>query len=252
MAKGKKKSFLQSQNESSPSIPGPQTPITRRSKRGLGYSEEETMNLLLILKEHQPIGSMAWEKVNDLHNVQNPNTPRTTDSLKRKFKELYQAKPKTGNPQLPEKVKLAKDIREAMCQRGQISNFSSSSKDVSRGILSDGEDTESTCNLPVVEGMDNESLVPLPLSRKRTSSTAKKESKVEDILEIYKLQIIQAEKNREAQEILRQEERKEMIEKAKIEREERREEAKFQREIEAQRHDSLMKMLAAVVAKNKE
>lgn len=51
---------------------------------------------------------------------------------------------------------------------------------------------------------------------------------------------------------LREEERKEGLEQAKLERDERRQEAKLQRQIEAQRHDALMKMLAVVVSKNKE
>lgn len=72
---------------------------------------------------------MAGQKVTDLHNIRNPTTSRTTESLKRKFQEYHQAKPKTCNPHMPENIKMAKEIREAMRQRGQIGNFSESTRD---------------------------------------------------------------------------------------------------------------------------
>jgi len=220
---------------------GPSNPIRKDLKRGIGYSESETLILCELLRVHLPIGPMAWEKVTDLHNIRNPQASRTTESLKRKFKQLYQAKPKTGNPHIPETVKQAKEIKESMARRGQISNLSAPPSRILDEI-----ETETASNI------DAGSLVQVPLSKKRSISGDKKDSNVSDILELYKLQMIEKEKDRDIEAKARREERKEMQERARLERDERREDARLQREVEAQRHDALMKILAAVVSKTKE
>jgi len=210
----------------SPSSNPPQRHIQKDTKRGVGYSEIEVGNFLKLLEEHQPIGPSAWTVVMDIHNIRN-QTSRTTESLKRKFKQLHQSRPKTGDPFIPENVKKAKRIKKAMVQRAQIGEMSSSTKPSQ--TLQDNS-TEKSNDAPEHDLTESESLVAVPLSQKRGSLSQKDESKAQDILELYKLQLIEKEKDRELQERQRREERKEMLERAERESIERREELKLERE----------------------
>ena len=57
-----------------------------------------------------PIGSGEWERVEVTHSVDFEEKKRTADSLKRKFRQLYLTKVPTGDPNMPETVRRAKEI----------------------------------------------------------------------------------------------------------------------------------------------
>ena len=57
-----------------------------------------------------PIGSGEWERVEVTHSVDFEEKRRTADSLKRKFRQLYLTKVPTGDPNMPETVRRAKEV----------------------------------------------------------------------------------------------------------------------------------------------
>lgn len=59
----------------------------------------------------EPIQREDWSKV-ERHLLRYPRNARTWESLKRKFHEIANIKPPTGNPTIPPLVSLAKQIKE--------------------------------------------------------------------------------------------------------------------------------------------
>jgi len=67
-----------------------------------------------------PIGSGKWERVEVAHSVDFEDKGRTADSLKRKFRELYLRKGPTGDPTMPETVRLAKEINKRIREKSLV------------------------------------------------------------------------------------------------------------------------------------
>ena len=102
--------------------------------RGSNFSKTEINILLNIIDDVIPIGSEEWKEVERRHRQHYPQLDRSRDTLKRKFRQLYGSRPRTGNPTIPEEVRKAKDILEAI----------KSKQNVSDGEGSGGSDFEST------------------------------------------------------------------------------------------------------------
>ena len=102
--------------------------------RGNNFSKTEINILLNIIEDVVPIGSEEWKQVETRHRQHYPQLDRSRDTLKRKFRQLYGSRPGTGNPTIPEEVRKAKDILEAI----------KSKQNVSDGEGSGGSDFESS------------------------------------------------------------------------------------------------------------
>ena len=61
-------------------------------KRGINFSTTELETLLESIEERLPIGQMEWEIIEQSHSLLNPEQKRTVDSIKRKFRILYNTK----------------------------------------------------------------------------------------------------------------------------------------------------------------
>jgi hypothetical protein len=79
-------------------------------QRGVSFSKAEILHLLDIIGDVLPIGQMEWDQVTSQHSIKFGNTNRTKETIKRKFQLLYLSKPPTGNPNIPEEIKRAKEI----------------------------------------------------------------------------------------------------------------------------------------------
>ncbi|KAG6610346.1 uncharacterized protein IUM83_00924 [Phytophthora cinnamomi] len=108
---------------SSPSAPRPggssddgeAAPIRGYSKRGDGFSVQETEGLLLQVRERWQEG---WDVIAEMHNAQFPGHKRTASSLKRKFAKLYRTKIDASTKEKHARAAaMAKKVREEM--RGQ-------------------------------------------------------------------------------------------------------------------------------------
>ena len=90
----------------------------QNTRRGPGYSSEETDILLSTIQEVLPIGPLDWEQVVRLHTDHFPGMGRDLQSICRKFNKLQASRIPTGDPNCPPAVWRAKrihrDIEEKM------------------------------------------------------------------------------------------------------------------------------------------
>ena len=68
------------------------------------------MSLLHIIERIVPIDSDEWDRVAEEHADHFPG--REVVSLQRKLAQLYRRKAPSGDPTIPEEIKLAKEIKD--------------------------------------------------------------------------------------------------------------------------------------------
>ena len=79
------------------------------TRRGKGFMKAETTTLLKAVERILPIDAEGWTEVHDIFNSK--HSSRGVEGLKRKFNKLANKRVPTGNPNIPEDVKLAKSIK---------------------------------------------------------------------------------------------------------------------------------------------
>ena len=89
----------------------------RRAGAG-NYSKDEVMYLLSVLEEVLPIGPDEWETVVTKHAIGYPG--RDVDSIRRKFESLHRKQIPTGDPNMPEEVRLAKRVKYMIGDKANI------------------------------------------------------------------------------------------------------------------------------------
>ena len=91
-------------------------------RHGKGFTKAETTTLLKTIERVVPIDAEGWNEVHDAFNSK--HTPRGVECLKRKFNKLANKTAPTGNPNMPEDVKLAKSIKGKLFRRSLAMNLS--------------------------------------------------------------------------------------------------------------------------------
>jgi len=84
---------------------------TKKKKKGPKFHNPEIFNFLHITEDILPISGEEWEDVETEHMIEYAEHNRTAASIRRKFMELYNKKIPTGDPTMPDTVRLAKTIR---------------------------------------------------------------------------------------------------------------------------------------------
>ncbi|KAI9990531.1 hypothetical protein PInf_018085 [Phytophthora infestans] len=84
----------------------------RTAGRGRGFTTPQVERLLSLVEQILPLGSAQWD---DVHYAYNRNLPaewpqRDSDSLRRKFYALKNAKKPTGDPSCPPEIRRAKHV----------------------------------------------------------------------------------------------------------------------------------------------
>ena len=69
----------------------------------------EKLNMLTIMSEILPIGPEQWSAVSSRHAEKFPG--REVESLRRKFTELHRKSVPSGDPNIPEDIRIAKKIK---------------------------------------------------------------------------------------------------------------------------------------------
>ena len=82
----------------------------------------ETTTLLKTIEHILPIDAEAWNEVHDVFNSK--HTPRGVEGLKCKFNKLANKPVPTGNPNMPEDVKLARSIKSKLFHCSGATNLS--------------------------------------------------------------------------------------------------------------------------------
>ena len=94
-------------------MPGRNPPASTR--RGKGFTKAETTTLLKAVERILPIDAEGWTEVHEIFNSK--HSSRGVEGLKRKFNKLANKPVPTGNPDIPEDVKLAKSIKGKLFRR---------------------------------------------------------------------------------------------------------------------------------------
>ena len=90
-------------------------------RRGKGFTKAETTTLLRTIEQILPIDMEGWNEVHDVFNSK--HTPQGVEGLKRKFNKLTNKPVPTGNPNMPEDVKLTKSIKGKLFHRSRVTNL---------------------------------------------------------------------------------------------------------------------------------
>ncbi|OWZ23876.1 hypothetical protein PHMEG_0001164 [Phytophthora megakarya] len=121
---------------------GEPTPTRGYSKRGDGFSVQETEGLVHEVSERWQEG---WDVVADVHNAQFPGHKRTAGSLKRKFAKLYRLKIDASTKEKHVRAALlAKKVREEM--RGQRRALPGTARVLGDELESDGVEVHEDLN----------------------------------------------------------------------------------------------------------
>ena len=75
------------------------------------FRKVEKMYFLRMMEEVLPLGLVEWETVANRHNEKHATYPRSADSIRRQHYSLCKATPPTGDPNVPEEVVLARQIK---------------------------------------------------------------------------------------------------------------------------------------------
>ena len=92
------------------------------TRHGKGFTKAETTTLLKTIEQILPIDAEAWNEVHDVFNSK--HTPHGVEGLKCKFNKLANKPVPTGNPNMPEDVKLAKSIKSKLFRHSGATNLS--------------------------------------------------------------------------------------------------------------------------------
>ena len=92
------------------------------TRHGKGFTKAETTTLLKAIEWILPIDTEGWTKVHDIFNSKHSSCG--VEGLKRKFNKLANKPVPTGNPNIPEDVKLAKSIKGKLFHRSGATNLS--------------------------------------------------------------------------------------------------------------------------------
>ena len=92
------------------------------TRHGKGFMKAETTTLLKAIEQILPIDAEAWNEVHDVFNSK--HSPHGVEGLKCKFNKLANKPVPTGNPNMPEDVRLAKSIRSKLFCRSGVTNLS--------------------------------------------------------------------------------------------------------------------------------
>ena len=91
--------------------------------KGTNYSLDEIDSLLDLIEDELPISATLWENIQKSHLSRYPDQRRGVDSIKRKFKELYSKRVKTGDPNCPQEVRRAKRLRHQIVESMNASDL---------------------------------------------------------------------------------------------------------------------------------
>ena len=110
----------------------------------------ETTTLLKVIEQILPIDVEAWNEVHDVFNSK--HSPHGVEGLKRKFNKLANKPVPTGNPNMPEDVRLAKSIKSKLFHHSGVMNLSEEEEeeeDIEEEEVNDDNNTETVDdNLP--------------------------------------------------------------------------------------------------------
>ena len=93
-------------------MPPPTTKANKkgtRRERGPNFTTQELLSLAQTVREVLPQDMDDWELVAQLHSAKFPNNHRKAKSLKLQFTVMHRKKQPTGDPAMPDHIRIAKE-----------------------------------------------------------------------------------------------------------------------------------------------
>ena len=90
--------------------------------RGANYTTDELTDLAIAVLEILPQNSEEWILVKEMHAQKYPDHQRDEMSIKRQFMKMHRKKQPTGDPHMPEHIRLAKKAFYEIGSRASISD----------------------------------------------------------------------------------------------------------------------------------
>ena len=92
--------------------------MSSATSRGKNYSQQEALDLLVLVRHVLLISFMEWENVLEDHNDLWPG--RTIDSNRKKFQKLSKAHMGTGETDCPEEITEAKRLHVEIVKKAEF------------------------------------------------------------------------------------------------------------------------------------
>ncbi|GAB9473789.1 hypothetical protein Gpo141_00010936 [Globisporangium polare] len=153
-------------DERSPARPQPQQQQPQRRwtshGRGAGFTTDEVMDLLAIIKSQQPLRGEDWSVIAQQHNAVSTHPARTADSLRRKFASLCRLAPPGGNDRhWSREVREAVRVRKVIDQRAALADGDNGDEPLAGDAVraafendEDDEEEEGDANTPAVSNSE--------------------------------------------------------------------------------------------------
>ena len=97
--------------------------------KGTQYTEEELLHIATLFEDHLPIGKISFRKVETLYNQAFPKRTRTASNLKRRFRTMVDEKMPTGDPDMPDHIRIAKRAHYKTIEKANASHGLSSDEE---------------------------------------------------------------------------------------------------------------------------
>jgi hypothetical protein len=117
---------------------GAPPPAGRARGSGPRFLPTELQHLNEAILFYLPLGPEEWERVTEMHHEKYPHFNRCSNSLKRKFKEMYSQTVPTGDPECPEHIRTAKRIHRQILERSDADNLEGPEADL--GVEEEGNE----------------------------------------------------------------------------------------------------------------
>ena len=125
------------------------------TRRGKGFTKAETTTLLKAVERIVPIDAEGWAEVHEIFNSKHSSCG--VEGLKRKFNKLANKPVPTGNPNIPEDVKLAKSIKGKLFRRSGATNLSNEEEE------EEEDEEEEELDDDIITETDDENIPSQPL-----------------------------------------------------------------------------------------
>ena len=86
--------------------------------RGAKFTNAELMNFIEIMESILPIGPTKWDQVWEQHSVVFPD--RELNTLRRKYTTLHRKKIPTGDPHMPDEVRMTKRCKYKIAEKAEL------------------------------------------------------------------------------------------------------------------------------------
>jgi len=93
-----------------------------RKTGNVNYSKTEVIDLMTMIRDRTPKSSEEWQQIAKLHNVKYHPFCRSLKSIKDTYGKLWKWKVPTGNPKIPDEVRLAKEAFRAIGKNAKDNN----------------------------------------------------------------------------------------------------------------------------------